>query len=443
MSAKRRTDSKKGKRDPFAVIVGGSLLVIVILVALVFIRGPHIREVTFSPELTTQNTGEWLLMHTNVPLRPVHSSQIRVMPSTSTHVLSSGNEVAIQFLRRLPYNTNYAVTLASSPLKLTYRFTTPKGVCYYLVSPGTIKEHVVGTSPDRTVYEAPFINEFALTGNYLAVVTQQSATDGLVIVNLSSGQTFDAKLPEAGTIQQLEASPDGQDFSYTFTSLNSAARPYYDSTLFSLNVPSNKSTPIYGFNHGLLRATAWAYSPSGLVMIVQTFSSVIEAVYVNGVTPPLPIGAYDIIDGFSSDGNDIYVGTSQKGFGVINVNTRTVTFLNQSPLGLGSTLELVDPLPNGNGYITQIQKEIPGVANYAEYVMLVQNGRQHVLFASPNGTDAIVGVSVSPNDQYVAIGVSPTYFTKSNGGLPASTLIVSLNGHVVDRIPSLEQVVWQ
>ena len=430
--------------DRFMRLVVGSLVLICALVALVLVKGARIREATFTPELATQNSDEWLLMHTNVPLGMVHTRQVSVSPSTPVSAISSGNEVAVQFKPRLQYVTRYTVALSDGLAKLTYSFMTPKGVCYYLISPGTIKEHTVGEPTDQVVYQAPFINEFALTGNYLAVVVQNGATDKLVIVNLKNNAVSSASLPQAGTIQYLKASPDGQDFSFTFTSLNQKDMPYYDSTLFSLNVPANKTTPVYGFNHGLLRATDWAYSPDGSAIVVQTFSSVIEAVYLNGVTPPLPIGAYAIIDGFSYDGSELYVGTLQKGSEVVNLSTRGAVFLNQAPMGTGSALELVAPLPNGAGYVMQVQKAISGSANYAQYVVLVQGNKRRILYASPRGTDAIASVSVSPNDQYVAVGISPTYFTQTNGGSPAGTLIIDAHrGTVVDRIPSLEQVVWQ
>jgi hypothetical protein len=251
-------------------------------------------------------------------------------------------------------------------------------------------------------------------------------------------------LPQVGTIQKLKASPDGQDFTFTFSSLHSKDKSSYNNTLFSFNVLSNQSTPVYGFNHQTLRATDWTYSPDGTVLVVQTFSSVLEAVYLNGTTPPLPLGAYGIISGFSYDGADIYVGNLIKGLSVINVTSRAAKLLNQAPLGPTSNLLLVSPLLNSNGYVELVQKAVPGSANLAQYVILVQGTHTRTIYASSDGLDAVAGISISPNDEYMSIGVSPTYFTQTNGGTPASTLIVdTASGKVVDQLPSLEQVLWQ
>ncbi|HUB94183.1 MAG TPA: hypothetical protein VMB52_06805 [Verrucomicrobiae bacterium] len=428
----------------FIILVTGSLLCIIILTCMVFIQGPRIREVTFNPELSTQNSGQWILMHTNLPLGMIQGKQVMISPATPFSVLSSGNEVAVQFKQRLSYDSHYTVKVATGSVTLQYGFKTPKGVCFYLVSPGTLKEHTVGDAVDQTVYQAPFINEFALTGDYLAVVEPNGSTDSLVIVNTKTKKSYDADLPQAGTIQNIKASPDGQDFSFTFTSLEASSKPNYNTDLFSLDVLTNKVVPVYGFNHQLLQATDWTYSPDGLAMVVQTFSSVIEAVYLNSTTPPLPIGAYSIIDGFSYDGTHLYVGTLKQGTENIDLDTRKGTYLDQTPLGSMSNLELVAPLPNSAGYVMQVQEPIATSANYAQYVMLVTSSGQRTLYASRNGADAIASVSVSPNDEYVAIGVSPTSATQPGSGTLANTVIVSTaTGKIVDTIPSLEQVVWE
>lgn len=428
----------------FKKIVVLSIAIIALLILLVTVRGAHIREATFNPELPTQFSGEWLVLHTDQPLKTIQTKNVKITPSTPIKVISSGNEVAIQFEQRLPYNTNYKINIQSNPVNLNYSFKTPKGIIYYLVGVGTIKGHTLNQANDRTVYSAPFINTFALTGNNMAVVDQHGSTDQLVIVNTNNGDSYQVPLPERGTIQQLRASPDGQDFSFTFTSLSKKAKPYYDSSLLNYSVTLKKVSPIYGFNHKLLKLTDWSYSPDGTVILAQTFSSVVEAVYLNGSTPPLPIGAYGIISGFSYNGGDIYVGTLTQGLEKINVSTRKVSLLNQSPLGLNSQLLAVYPLVNDSGYIEMVQKAIPNEANLGQYVFLKSGSTTKQLFASVNGSDDVAGISISPNDEYISIGVTPTVFSQINKGIPASTLIVSVaSGKVIDRIPSLEQGLWQ
>lgn len=428
----------------FLLLITGAVVIIMVLILMVFVKGPRIREVTFNPELLTQTSGQWLVLHTNQPLRPVSVKQVSVVPYTPINVLSSGNEVAIQFEQRLPYETTYTIKLTATPVKLTYRFTTSVAASYYLESPGTIKEHIVGQDVDRTVFQAGFINDFALSGKYLAVVVQNGSTDQLRIVNTQTGKSYAANLPEAGMISKVHASPDGEDFTFTLTSEDISEKPYYNTTLFTFNAVTNKSSLVYGFNRSPIRVTDWTYAPGGSVIVAQTFSSVIEAVYLNGQASPLPLGAYGIIAGFSSDGSKIYVGTVQRGMEYITIATRKVTLLNQTPLGAGSSLQLVLPLQNSGGYVMQVQKPLPNSANLAQYIILVEGGHERILYASSNGTDAIAGISLSPNDQYVSIGLSPTYFTRSNDGTPAGTLTVDVaNGKVIDHIPSLEQVLWQ
>jgi hypothetical protein len=168
------------------------------------------------------------------------------------------------------------------------------------------------------------------------------------------------------------------------------------------------------------------------------------AVYLNNQTPPLPLGAYSLISGFSYDGSQIFVGNQQQEMQVINVSTRTVTSLNQTPLGPDSSIQLLDPLVNSAGYIVQVQKPILNSASVGQYIVLVQGTHQRILYASADGADAISGVTISPNDEYASIGVTPTSYTRASSGTPASTLIVDVaSGKVVDKVPSLEQVLWQ
>ncbi|HEU4849275.1 MAG TPA: hypothetical protein VFS93_02580 [Terrimesophilobacter sp.] len=409
-------------RRTLTILVTSLLVLCGTFFTLDWFQGPRLSDAQVDTAAVAALPGQQLRLFANEPLADIRADQVTVAPEVPFDVSTSGAVIAIRFTTRLDYSTEYRVTIAeaagtqhTATSTLEHRFTTAAASVYYLdrADPAvggkdTILRTGIGFGPGavekKVVYSADRIQDFAVVGRALVVVTMAADRTGPVtLVSLDNGATEQLRLPPAVQVQRLRASPATGFVGFILTGQD--GDPNNALMLVDLG-GTHEVTPVAALDGSDLGVLDWMFLPGTSQFIAQTFDQTVLLFDAAAPGVPTPIGTWTELDDVSPDGSALLV---KDAFGsiVVSLADGTETRITPSPVDgeipYSSTPAL---LPDGH---TRVQSVVFLSADLtsSRSFLVVDDGTTGRIVYTPPDAGAIDSFTVSPNGQYAAVAVDP------------------------------------
>jgi hypothetical protein len=365
----------------------------------------------------------------------VKPADVKITPATDFSVTTSGAVVAVQFDRPLRVDAHYVVEVTDVTNRvedrgstLKYSFVTGAPPLYYL-DRGDSADEIVRTSVagnERTVvYSAPGIQNFAILGTSAVVSTDVGdGTSALALVSFDDGGIEPLGLPVPGTIEKLQTSSDSNTLGFTFSSVDGA----FADTLLTLNLDAGRDiVPATALDGSRLDAANWMFLREGVSVVAQDLDDDSLLLIDTATGTKLPLGTVSSLESVSTDGTTLGV-TNPFGPVVLTLADLDDTEFAASPID-GTT-----PFPG------EFQSTRDGVVQHVvlvdyetdvfENLLVFDDGEtSRELFRTVDDAGSIGRISVSPNDQFVAVEVVPNVESSVSDGRavdPRSTSVTTV-----------------
>lgn len=385
----------------------------VVFAGLGYLQGPKLESAQVDGDLVTIRSGQQLRLFANQPLAEVKKSDVKITPATDFSVTTSGAVVAVQFDRPLRVDAHYVVEVSGVTNRvedrastLRHTFATGSPPVYYLDRGETTDEIVrtrVAGNERTVVYSAPGIQNFALLGTSAVVSTDAGdGTSALALVSFDDGGVEPLALPVPGTIEKLQSATDSGTVGFTFSSQDGA----FVDTLMTLNLDAGRDiVPATAIDGSRLDVANWLFLPNGVSLVAQNLNDDGLLMLDTATGAILPLGTVTSLESLSTDGATLGV-TNPFGPVVLTLADLDDTEFAPSPID-GAT-----PFPG------EFQSTRDGLVQHVvlvdyetdvfENLLVFDDGKtSRELFRTVDDAGSIGRISVSPNDQFVAVEVVP------------------------------------
>ena len=458
------------------LLVGSLLITCLALVTVNLISGPRLTSVEVDTTAVVSAANQRLVLATNRQLAAVTPDQVSISPATDFHVTTSDGAVVISFDRPLAYATTYEVSVrgvtglaVNRQSVLSAEFSTAEPSLYYLnraaVPVGDenrgvdrILRTTVGSTETTVAFASANIQQFVAMGSELAVVStsadpsQGEKASALYRVG-DDGTAEVLNLPGVGLVHDLQAAPGQSLLGFRFTSAADAPGPLYENVLFVLDLRTNVSTPVSDLVGEPLNVTTWGFLSGRSDIVAQQYDStllLINPLDQSGGNPlenepefeaPVPLGQFVELTAFAPDGVRVAV-SGREGRYVLDLSQGTESAI--VPQIVPGTTQYTAGLRflagSERGYVQRVAEFDPETGSARQYLSLVEDGLTRTVYAPASALETIVGFTLSPNDQYLAVQVVPNRDSESSDGYPvnaqatdATTLFVNLATGAVRR----------
>ncbi|MBX3093066.1 MAG: hypothetical protein KF680_00770 [Cryobacterium sp.] len=278
------------------------------------LQGPRLSSVEVNPNTAIQRPGQRLILRTNQPVREVTSAQWSITPATDAELTVAGNELTLRFAESLDYATEYTITVEVAGVAtgatgtLEYTFRTPDPQLFTLLRTEGVdrilRHSFSGAVTDEVVFEAERIQEYALLGDYLAVVTfDERGTPVLGLEPLADRPAVTVPTPPALAIRVVRASTQSNLLGYIVEHERSGGgggESTVASTLFVYDLSDASGVPIEvtGIGGMPLIVVDWTFVPGTGSLVAQGPDQQLYLIDPLGSTEPVPLGQHIELRGF-------------------------------------------------------------------------------------------------------------------------------------------------
>jgi hypothetical protein len=410
-----RTPRRLGFRQTVVLVITILSLAVVGLTLANIARGPRLLGAELNAVAAVERAGQLLVLQADQPLTGVEPGQVSVAPAMPVEVTWRGATVEVRFLSALQYATEYevsaAVTSASTGASSTVRhsFRTPPAEVYVLQRNGSdgkeTADHIVravpGTTERGVVYSAPRIQEFALSGPSLAVVTQDEISAGTLAVGPVRGSGDWKTVATDTVVTQLQASEANGVFGFVLQPLSG---PDKDRTQLHVYDPAagDQLTGIRGLDGKPLDPESWAFVPGTRSIVAQTADALFFLIdTVSGSVKTL--GGHSAMHGFVR-GTPTLIFEDQGRFNAFDLTTGTRKEIPLGDLSESALVYQLLALP-ADGYVSLVARLEDGELRFS--VVVVGQDEFRIIY-EPAPTDSTIPiVCLSPNGQLLAIETVP------------------------------------
>lgn len=273
-------------------------------------RPPSLASASIAADRAVGASGERLVLKSRLPVVPVEAEQITVRPAVPFTVQTSDSSVTLRFTAPLSYDTTYQVAVDSVRSQYTnttadwsYSFSTPPVTLYSLIAhrgDEARDDTVVSNDQGRTstLITAPSIESYVATRQFVVAVSNADPdSSALVAVDRTTGGSVPVATPGAGLVTELNAAPDGGRFGYVFTTTDGDSN--YQSALLVADPADLAAPPVEVTASGQpLAVREWLFVPGVDAVVVVTPQEQAFLVYLDGGTPPVPLGPIGQLIGF-------------------------------------------------------------------------------------------------------------------------------------------------
>ncbi len=439
MSTERRR-SERRRVVRFRRLVAGTVATLVLLVAGLTLanalQGPRLADAEVNGEALVSRPAQSLVLRAHQRIKPVTASDVRVHPSTPLTVTSDEFTVTIRFDDMLAYAADYTVAVdtvaaaTGAQSTLRHTFQTPDATVFSLVRQGAgqtdriFRRHVSGGNATE-VFAGPAIQEYAVVGNQLAIVSiAADQTSTLQMRPVDGGAASDILLPEPGTVTKLEASGASNLLGFLFEPAGGDTSPGSALVVYDAESGSGVGQEVRGLDGEPLPVVDWRFVPSSASLVAQAPDLNVYLIDVLGDDPPVPLGQHQELRNFIPGTRTLTV-ADPNGATAIDLDTG-----DKTPLSLPadeSTAEdsagQVIILGEDRYLETLMTPEYgPGTTRLNPRIIHVDDSGPRVLYEPPTADTDIRSMCVSPNGRQLAVELLPGE-RQPDGypNLPAST----------------------
>lgn len=390
------------------------------------LQGPKLTAAQVDTARVTEQSGQQLRLFANQPLGPIAAEQVVVTPAARTTVTVQDDLIVVQFEQRLRFDTEYvieirdvAATSRDATASFMHRFTTVRGSILYLdrdtAGDEILRADISGTGRGSLVHAAPGIQHFAAVEEVIVVARDAAGgTSVLESVEPTSGVVEQIRLPDGVRIDQVIAPPVGTLLGLVLTSAplegdQAQGIPTYSKTLAIVDIGGDRIIRVLsGLDGDALAVLSAEFLPDGATLIVHALDQTLLRIDASGAGIPLPLDQLPTVWGLSTDARLV---SGADSFGGLSIDLETGDEARINPSLFEGELAF-----GGEAILTAdrrwVQKiAVPDQTGGAFRSLLVVDdgsGASRLLFATVGDRGSIGEFRVSPNDQYVAIEVTPS-----------------------------------
>lgn len=428
----------------FWVLVAGLGAVSAVFLLLGALQGPKLSSAIVDPQRVVEQPGQQLRLFANQPLAEVTVEQVTVTPAAAVTTLVQDDVLIVQFEQPLRAGTEYTVEVTEvgalsrdATSTFTHRFTTAGSTLLYLDRGETVDEvlraPLDGTGRGEVVHAAEGIQHIAPVEGLLVVA--RDAPDGTSVLELVApdGAVQTLSLPEGAQIERLVPSPIGTLLAMILLVPDPAQEGARVEALAAIDLGTDTAVePVLGLDGVPVRATSAEFLPDARTLIVHAFDTSLLRVELADPPLALPFGQVPTMYAVSTDGTRV---TGGDGFGevVIDVATgtedRLVPSLVNGQLAFGGEVRLT------RGELRVQKVAVPDETGGTIVSLLIADegaGEARVLFRTVDDRGSIGDFVLSPNDQYVAVEVTPSVTDAQPDGRPVNGRPTSVTTVVID-----------
>ena len=433
------------------MLVAGLAAISAVFLLLGSLQGPKLSSAVVDPARVVEQPGQQLRLFANQPLGAVTADQVTVTPPADVSVSVQDDVLIVQFEQRLRSGTEYlvdvrdvAATGRDATADFVHRFTTPASSVVLLDRGETVDEvlraPLDGTGRGEVVHAAPGIQHIAPVENVVVVARDAPGGTSVLESVSSEGGVQQLPLPAGTRVDRLVVPPTGILLGVVLTTVPAAAGAApagdverLDSALAVVDLAGAGLVEIVtGLDGAPITTLDAEFLPDGTSLIVHAFDQSLLRVDLGNEALALPVGQMPEMYAISTDGTRV---TGADAFGGIVLDLAT---------GVESRLDpsLVDgELAFGGEAIvtsTELRVQKVAVADAATgdvRVLLVADdgsGVSRVLLRTIDDRGSIGAFTISPNDQYVAVEVTPSVADAVPDGRPVNGRATSVTTIVID-----------
>ncbi|GAB2968800.1 WD40 repeat domain-containing protein [Frigoribacterium salinisoli] len=441
-------------RRGLAGVVGVLVLVCAVFGVLTHLQGPKLQRTSVDVGAVVDRPGQQLRFFANQAVARVDPSQVTVSPAADVTVQTDGDVVSVQFTERLRWDATYRVTVEGvtsvyQPTSSTFetRFSTGTADTWRLVRGAGGADDVLERAPlhggeREQVWSAPGIQAFEPFDTAVAVVTDDGERSALQLVSDDGVAVEQLPLPGEGRVTAFDADRATTTLAFSFRAAGSDSEVLFSLPLQGARepvaVPSITGQPI--------TVADWLVVPGRDALVVRADDDSVTLVDLSGVEPPRPVGTYVSLQSVSPDGGSLVAATALQ---TVRVDLATG---REEPVAFagveGRTPFRGDAVAVGGGrYVQEVTLPVGEGADYETRIVLDDDGEAVTLY-EPTATAAVVGFSVSPNGQYLAVETAdastPTETSDLIAPVPVgtTTVVVDVAGAAVVASFAGSSVAW-
>jgi hypothetical protein len=410
-----RPRRRLGFRQTVVLAISILSLAVVGLTVANIAQGPQLLGAELNSAAAVQRAGQLLVLQADQPLTGVEPGQVSVAPEVPIEVSWRSATVEVRFLSALHYGTEYEVSAAMTSAAtgasstVTHSFHTPPAEVYVLRRNGSAGEetadHIVRVVPGATdrgvVYSAPRIQEFAVSGPSLAVVTQDETSAGTLAIGPVRGSGAWKTVTTDAVITQLQASESNGVFGFVLQPLSGSDK---DQTQLHLYDPTagDQLIGVRGLDGKPLDPESWAFVPGTRSIVAQTADALFFLIdTVTGSVKTL--GGHSAMHGFVR-GTPTLIFEDQGRFIALDLTTGTRQEIPLGDLSESALVYQLLALPE-DGYVSLVARLEGGELRFS--VGIVGQGEFQITY-EPEPTDSTIPiVCLSPNGQFLAVETVP------------------------------------
>ncbi|WP_233459876.1 hypothetical protein [Microbacterium resistens] len=442
--------SGRGRRPRFALLLGGVLGALVLLVgglsAVSLIQGPRVSSVSVDPRAAIESSGTRLILRANEPLAEVAPEQVTIEPAVPFTLDTAGRALGIRFTVPLDDDTEYAVTVAdvtgtgggpAGALHTTFR--TPESQIFLLQRDAegddTIFRTDLGGERAVPVYSAAQIQDFRATADRLVVAVEKGGLSSLRVMDLDGTHEEELPLPGDGYLSMLQVSDRGGLVGYTFTDEKISATSGRASVLVTQSVRGGDPR-IVEVGGSTPSVAEWQFVPDTSSALFVDFTGTLWVDDRSAEAGATNLGLAQSILGIS---RGTYTAIIERSNTLLELDLADGSEKPLAPsnpdYGLSTS---ITPFPGGTLRHT-VDRDASGLPTGQGIARVDDDGTAQMLL-SVTGSDAIMQACPSPSGQYSAIVVAPNLvenpYDRSLLPLPKT-----LQTHILDTRTGEEKVV--
>jgi len=454
----RRIREQRARRRferTFWVLVASLAVLSAVFLLLGSMQGPKLSSAVVDPARVTEQPGQQLRLFANQPLGEVTAEQVTVTPEADVSVSVQNELLIVQFEQRLRYGTEYTVevndvaaTSRDATATFTHRFTTAGASLLYL-DRGDVVDEVLrapldGTGRGEVVYAAEGIQHIAPIENVIVVARDAPGGTSVLESVSSDGGVQQLRLPEGVRVDRLVVPPFGTLLGMVLTTVSPTENEGesldevqqgggLDEAFAVVDLTSEGIVAVVpGLDGAPIHTLDAEFLPDGATLIVHALDQTLLRIELVGAPVALPIGQVPKMFGLSTDGTRL---TGSDAFGGVVLDLATAVESRLDPSLVEGELAF-----GGEAVFTRTELRIQKVAvvdtaTAAVRVLLVADdgsGVARVLLRTADDRGSIGDFMISPNDQYVAVEVTPSVADAVPDARPVNGRPTSVTTIVID-----------